>query len=1099
MPPRRSIKVENINLGYRLNHLLNRATPLRHDDDARAGLILPSSDKAGDEKIGSGIVVIMGDPGSGKSTLGLQIAVAAAEQGCDSAYISLEEDPPRIRNKAAIFHWDEHFCLATQLTAFGPNLGRSSPPVETAGPGRLGRLLRNCRGTKSNQGKILLPGLLPRPLANNESRLAGFFWDQYRQIEFLVLSAAAHNRVTKKNNDPTGIRLVVIDSLNMLGIQPGNREMFYRLFDLFRRNHILGVFTAEPGDDIAFDSTMGDVIFKFSKERDAGYEVTFLECAKSRFYKRTLGRQTYKIVAPEGDGRVPIPNGDVGVVVFPSLHAIVAATHSKKRGESGKKAGFPFGWGDAITTHLLRSSLHRGDVVALAGPTGTFKTQIALNFLVNGVAREESESVLYLRLRAYEPLDLSADSGSMMPFAEPVCSQSILEHQSGSRKTRAPSDGAPVHKEEVQEQERVRREKEARWKVRTLVDSLPGRDEQKLGERFQRTGSANKYTPKVYARKGATPKDGWLIVADFPTGMLQPEEFVDAVWLILERHKDRDTGKTKIKRVVLDDVGSIGSSYPLLKSSISAGDHFLSYFLHVMRNVGLDVLLVGTTGDLAEANQMVNQACSLADAVLRTSIGTVFGDKYVLISGDGMAARQPNQGDTSPVVLLPDQSPNRQDDGSAEPVRRRSYLRPDARLLDEFVGFDSGQIQRPGIVLHLFEENSIQKRYNQGVLQRLQDRYGKPAERWDAQSTGVRLLPFTPGSPGRLAASLPDVPECPRDHTAIRMIDEFEIDTKHVRKQTEFVRNVLLLAYRSDVAGIAAVAESGRWSELYERCRGIQEAGASAGNRLFAFDRLATETLACLVLEGMATGGGIDWRKLKGDGIEVPTKFSSEIAASVARELVALHQLMTLSLRSDEAPPRSNRKNSRKLLPENACIYVCWYSQLRELFTRVPGLAQKLKICALPGGGFRGDWYLRVEPGSVSMLCGHNIVQSLCSTSENFERFREGVGIPVKGPLDTEALLAWPGAPKDLKIGEVTAIWEHAHRRSQIKGYDRFNRVLYGIGETLAGERQCTPEEDIFDLVYFKDLVRRLPSLIQAVCTEPGAESETSQAVSGKP
>ena len=52
----------------------------------------------------------------------------------------------------------------------------------------------------------------------------------------------------------------------MLGVEPHNREMLHRIFDLFRRNHIMGIFTVEAGTDISFDSTMGDVVLNFSRD-----------------------------------------------------------------------------------------------------------------------------------------------------------------------------------------------------------------------------------------------------------------------------------------------------------------------------------------------------------------------------------------------------------------------------------------------------------------------------------------------------------------------------------------------------------------------------------------------------------------------------------------------------------------------------------------------------------------------------------------------------------------------------------------------------------------------------------------------------------------
>ena len=628
----RSVRVESIDLGLRLNHLINRNTELGKNLKERPfGLILPA-----EKVIGSGVVVFIGEPGSGKSTLGLQVAAAAASQGFDSAYLSLEEDPERVEAKAKTFGWGSYLWSANFLTTFGAKQASSPNRPAAPDPEGLAKLLEQCRGKDLGVGKILLPGLLPRPLAHDESRLTSFFWGQYRQIEFLVRSAAAHNRKSLGNDnktDRTGIRLIVIDSLNMLGIEHRNREMLHRLFDLFRQNHIMGIFTVESSSDLGFDSTMGDIVFKFSREIDSGYEITLLECSKSRFSARTQGCHPYKIKAPD-DPDKRSGTGEVGIVALPSPHAVVAATAGKKQEKQKKrKEGFPFGWGDAITQRLLRSNLHRGDVVALAGPGGTFKTQIALNFLLHGLAA--GESVLYLRLRIHETLDLV---GNMMPYESPVV----------------------VEDRQKQASEDQQRAKVTGLKAKVQLCKKPVVDVGSLG-------SKTKASISIYQDSTRKKDPPQLILVDFPTGMLLAEEFIDTVRRIFAR-----IGEDKIKRVVLDDVGVIGASYPLLKQSFTTGNLFLSAFLHVMRNYGVDLLLVGTTGDLEDANHMVNQACSLADAVLRTSMGAVFGSRYVLLTGDGMAARQPSQGDASPVVLT-------------STSKRR--LKPDAQLLDEFVGF----------------------------------------------------------------------------------------------------------------------------------------------------------------------------------------------------------------------------------------------------------------------------------------------------------------------------------------------------------------------------------------------------------------------------
>jgi hypothetical protein len=1113
--PLRASKVTHIDLGVRLNHLLDRTTALKETGGTvppleTSGLLLPQlgaskTSPTEIDTIGSGTIVIVGEPGSGKSTLALQIAVAAAKAGCDSAYISLEEERERLIKKAKIFDWHSFlppdnedsrpFDFLQHLTA--ANSGRP-PACDGELLRRILRLSRRHGGSRS-QGRIILPTLSPRPLARDTSRLADFFWRQYEQIEFLVRSAAEHNEkaINKGYRDSTGIRLIVVDSLNMLGMEQNNREMLHRVFDLFRQHRIMGVFTIEANAPIGFDSTMGDVVFTFSREDDSGYEITFIECTKSRFGCRTMGRHPYKIKAPPTARQIakgiltdPEP-GEYGIVVLPSPHAVVHATsESRPKAESSNGAEdqkretllFPFGWGDAVTNHLLRSTLHRGHVVALAGPSGTFKTQVALNFLLHGLVgksadetRDEShESVLYIRLGTPEELDFKG----VLAFADP----NVLD------------DCNVAAEGDLREQVR---------KLRNKLRRVP-REKDNLGFlRAPNKVDLTVYEEENYEGPGRPPK---FIQVDFRMGMLLAEEFIDIIERIRNVHPE-------IQRVVVDDVGSIGVSYPLLKHSTTTGDLFLSAFVHIIKNHGYDLLLVGTTGDFPEANHMVHRACTLADSVLRTKIGAVFGDRYVLLTGDGMTSKQPNQGDTPPVVLLPSGD------------KDNPMIKPDAQLLDEFVGFDSGEIQRPGIVLHLYRESLTQERYNAEMLKRLQARYGVWRTPAAGNTSGVRVQSFTPGRMSHLQEPLerradgssqaPDkalLLDPPRDHTAIRMIDEFELrtledDVQSKRdgsqgdddgKEQVLMRNVLLVAYRKEFEGIFQC-------KSWQAMRDVVERLPHRGRR-FAFDRKAPETLACLVLDAIASGGGWKWSNSRGQ-FDFAEFFGVHSTQSIVQEFDALYELMFRhswteddqkrllaesykgpSQASPEARPKETPFDPwTESLPADAAVYVCWYSQLRELLDREPSLTQELTVCNLPAGGFKGDWYLRVEPGSVSLNLGKSIVDRLTSPAEDYERFRQGLCLPVTKAIRESEVLVWHGAPSTMRLKTfVEPIWTNAHRRSDIYNYRRFNRLLYTFGETLAGKRvdrkAISPGAGSERLVDTTDLVERLPGLVKALC-----------------
>jgi hypothetical protein len=153
-------------------------------------------------------------------------------------------------------------------------------------------------------------------------------------------------------------------------------------------------------------------------------------------------------------------------------------------------------------------------------------------------------------------------------------------------------------------------------------------------------------------------------------------------------------------------------------------------------------------------------------------------------------------------------------------------------------------------------------------------------------------------------------------------------------------------------------------------------------------------------------------------------------------------------------------------MPSDAGIYLCWYSQLRDLIKREPSLAQELDVCALPGGGFTGDWFIGVVKGSVSLALGRQIITMLCSQEEDYKRFVHGVGLPVsesfykQDPKDPTKFYAWPHA-MDIFLTNIKEIYDKAHSRAEIRHYRKFHTALSILARQLAPpDLSREPSED---------------------------------------
>jgi hypothetical protein len=109
-----------------------------------------------------------------------------------------------------------------------------------------------------------------------------------------------------------------------------------------------------------------------------------------------------------------------------------------------------------------------------------------------------------------------------------------------------------------------------------------------------------------------------------------------------------------------------------------------------------------------------------------------------------------------------------------------------------------------------------------------------------------------------------------------------------------------------------------------------------------------------------------------------------------------------------------------------------------------------MRICALPGGGFRGDWFIGILHGSVSRELGQEVVEKLCRPDEEYKRFARGVGLPVSQSFLDENCdyFAWPGAIEEpcqhatVSLRRVFDIHQYAWLRSDITRYSNIRSTL---------------------------------------------------------
>jgi hypothetical protein len=715
---------------------------------------------------------------------------------------------------------------------------------------------------------------------------------------------------------------------------------------------------------------------------------------------------------------------------------------------------------------------------------------------------------------------------------------------------------------------------------------------------------------------------------------LLPEEFLEYVRDAM-RLPRRDSGRVNVRRVVLDDVSLIGTSYPLLRQSKTAGDLFLSTFVHLIRAKNADLIMTGTPGNFEEADEMVNRACTLSNTILSTDFCDVFGQRFVLVTGEGLMSGQAHRVKTAggrqdrrpvPGVVEVLEGPEPSKDVPTRFQVNRERLRG-------LVGYDKGDIHRPGIVLNVFSEGQILEGYNREIATMLERACAAPAQgelgssqvdptfasrlvsvhkygsdRSEAIHDSLKILGGKPVDKTVLVAvdeffgvqegirspleSLASIDSTPDEEEPSRAeqgeaahkkpLDREEYEKRYDRryyvgaprnydKLVPYYGNVLVLAYNIEALPEFSVGNL-TWQGLEEQMQALDDPkGPPPGKREwpaylekyfrtpllnkedtrtwpFEVGAWSAETLACIFLDAVVSGiGGIapdpkDSIEPKshrlfspsavekvddGMGKQVGDKLKTLDPANPPQDLkdalASLARLLKRCWRSFEFGPTRRQEIEKalqnKLVP-NAAVYVCWYSQLRELIDENPQLGSKLKVCPLPGRGFKGDWFLGVVEGSVSLSLGEEVVKRLCSKDEEQKRFVRGVGLPVsrrycpgaaegattaaakdsaasdkdqdrangapenEGAVSDEDtapnFLAWPRG-RDTPLIEVIKIHQNALSRAHIPGYQSFRGMLGTLGRQLAasglGEKDERKKREIDEDV--NDCIKRLSSVIK--------------------
>ncbi len=381
----------------------------------------------------------------------------------------------------------------------------------------------------------------------------------------------------------------------------------------------------------------------------------------------------------------------------------------------------------------------------------------------------------------------------------------------------------------------------------------------------------------------------------------------------------------------------------------------------------------------------------------------------------------------------------------------------------------------------------------------------------------------------------------PLHNTVLRTIDEFAIRNTLVKDVAEKVQERLLYAHLYYRNVLLLACDQKTQADLIQFKEDpfdfwhMVETLAERDGLTILCDHRAQETLACLAIDGLLPLERGRCRRVPKPWVAAlpnyldlmsrilpkayplfSTDASSELSPQ-ARELVQtpeqrarmhLERLRREQVGRAVAEQISDALKSLSPSQDGSAethryLILCWYSHLRELIAKYESATQNgdldssavrkvvgaMQVLALPGKGFRGDWYLEVPAGSVSEFLGKGIKDALLRPEEDLKRFIEGIGIPSwprKGTtfcskaqrrkLDTlrsedveqaearfehlkkaaepgrKLLKAWPGG--SVTLDYVMSRHCEANRRSELPGYAKVRGELYGVMKTLMDQNE---------------------------------------------
>jgi len=259
---------------------------------------------------------------------------------------------------------------------------------------------------------------------------AGFGWDLKKlekegKLKVILASVQATVDQLQGENSPLekeirriGAKRIVLDSITLLRDMVEDtkqfRTMIRILLNSFEREGLTSMMTLETevgkeGEYLVERSSV-DAIFSLSAQLPEGrdYELRRLRVTKARGQDYLSGNHTFEII----DG--------AGIVLYPRVAGQVRLENGLEKSDPAKREKF----GIPVLDEMLAGGIYPGTAVMIAGSTGSGKSLLGLQFILEGVGKGQKGLIVNLE----ETTEQIVRNAKVLGFdLEPLISEGKME------------------------------------------------------------------------------------------------------------------------------------------------------------------------------------------------------------------------------------------------------------------------------------------------------------------------------------------------------------------------------------------------------------------------------------------------------------------------------------------------------------------------------------------------------------------------------------------------------------------------------------------------------------------------------------------------